>query len=61
MNLKTKIELFSSIVLGIVGITCLMAPQFNAEILFYVCAWITSLSAIALWVEANYKKEDWII
>lgn len=56
MNLKTKIELFSSIVLGIVGITCLMAPQFNAEILFYVCAWITSLSAIALWVEANYKK-----
>lgn len=56
MNLKTKIELLSSIVILIVGITCFLAPSFNAEVLFYICAFITSLSAAALWLEANYKK-----
>lgn len=56
MKLLRKIELLVAIVFFIAGFSCLLAPRFNANILFYVCAAITTISSLVLWYQVFVKK-----
>lgn len=56
MKLLRKIELLSACLFLIAGMTCLIAPRFDADLVFYISAGLCTFSSIVLWVQAFRKK-----
>ena len=52
--------MFGILVLSGTGLTCLVLPEFNADIFLYVCAAICSLSALFVWYQAFVKKRGFV-
>lgn len=55
-KLKKCIAVAGIILFVSTGLTCLIMPQFNADIFLYVCAAICTLSTVFVWYEAFLKK-----
>lgn len=51
-KLKKFIAVAGIILFVSTGLTCLIMPQFNADIFLYVCAAICTLSTVFVWYEA---------
>lgn len=59
-NWRRAIAVFGILVLSGTGLTCLVLPEFNADIFLYVCAAICSLSALFVWYQAFVKKRGFV-